>query len=116
VRAPQRLAGAAVVTRHVAHARQQRRQQRVGEPGPARDRDVGHPAGIDGQPAEVVVGKLVGPKRPLPQLHDGGAALVGGQVGQVPRRHTAARRIENKRKAGHDAVKSAMRSGHATNV
>jgi hypothetical protein len=89
VRAPQRLAGGAVVARDVPDRGQQRRHQLGDQPVPAHRRDVGHVGGIGGQAGEVVVPELLGAEGPLTERGHGGRALIGRQIGQVTRwQHT----------------------------
>ncbi len=90
VHAVQRLDRGALVGREGADRRQERRQQRVSDPGPAGRRQVRHPLRVVLEPLEPVRGELLAAERLLPQLDHRGPALGGFEVDEVARGLAAA--------------------------
>ena len=99
-RPPQHLSGLARVALDLARRVEQRREQRVGDLFAHRRGQVGHLVRVGDQPAVVLVGQLLTAKRRQPQVGDGRGAAGLVEVGEVPRRHGASRRIENQGQGG----------------
>src|SRR4029079_11132417 len=66
---------------------------------------IGHLTRVGDQPAVVLVGQLLAPKRRQPQVRDGRRAAGLVEVSNVPRRHGASRSVENQgQRPGHDVL------------
>ena len=98
--APERLAGVAAIAPDVPDDRQQRRQQRAGQPVPGGGRQVGHRRRVVGEPGEVVRRQLTRPVRGLAQLDRGRAPVGRSEVGEVPRRLAGVARVRVPRRPG----------------
>ena len=97
-RTPQRLSGLPRVALDFAHGIQQLREQRVGDLAAHRRRQVGHQCGVGDQPAEVLVGQLLGAKRRQPQLGDRRGTVVSSRSAKC--RGGMARRGASNTRAG----------------
>ena len=94
-RPPQHLSCLAGVALDFTHRVEQAREQRVGDLFAHRSGQIGHLARVGDQPAVVLVGQLLAPKRRQPQVRNGRGASALVEVGEVPRRHGASRSVEN---------------------
>src|SRR5262249_32678761 len=93
------------VTLDLAHRIEQAREQRVGDLVAHGGGQIGHLTRVGDQPAVVLVGQLFTAKRRKSEVRDGGGAAGRGEGGEVLRRHSASRSVENQRQGrGHDVL------------
>ena len=93
--APQRLSGFSGIAPDLADHRQQRREQRIGNRVTNPGRQVGHLARVGDEPTVVLRGELFGTKRRQPKFGDRRDARFSVEIGEVTRRKSPTRCLEN---------------------
>ena len=93
--APQRLSGFSGIAPDLADHRQQRREQRIGHRLTNPGRQVGHLARVGDKPPVVLRGELFGTKRRQPKFGDRRGARFSVEIGEVTRRKSPTRCLEN---------------------
>ena len=93
--APQCLSGFSGIAPDLANHRQQRREQRIGHRLTNPGRQVGHLARVGDEPPVVLRGELFGTKRRQPEFDHRSGARFSIEIGEVTRRKSPTRCLEN---------------------